>query len=495
VALLVIVGVLVGIGLVDRRDRDIPKPPSVPEEPGEDMAVPPMPVSPASSAASSTWYCPLGTGSGNDFVSKQTLVLANFGEEPRTATITILPEVTEPAQEPVEQEVELAPRTRQSVDTSGLTEARFTAALVEFDGGGVSVSESLEGQWGRDDSSCSTVAAPEWHVAAGSTKRGEHLLYTVFNPFSELVNVDITFETEDGTRRPGDLQPLIVPPRSVVAVSVGDIVTDREDVAATFRTRGGRVVVGRAIGYDDQEGVTGLAADLASPTPTETWFFPAGDKGEGIDEEVFVYNPTGDNATVTIQFVVDDPQATGPVPPIELSVGAHEVVVVGSPDEAWGQIPDGGHSIIIRSINEVPVVAERLLAFHDPQPADGAELTAGTPLISTELLLAGASVPGAELALLLLNPSTESIARVTVVLVADGEEEVVVDAHEIPPGERFVMGLSEAVGDREVALRISAEAPVVAEFTARSDDDPIEHYLTRLVPVDSRTEEPAPFGQ
>jgi hypothetical protein len=253
-------------------------------------------------------------------------------------------------------------------------------------------------------------------------------------------------------------------------------------------------VVGRAIGYDGQRDVTGLVADVASPTPTHTWFFPAGDKGEGIDEEVFVYNPTDENTTVTVQFVVDDPQATGSVPPIELSVGRHEVVVVGSPDEVWGQIPEGGHSIIVRSLDQVPVVAERLLAFRDPQPADGVELTAGTPLISTQLLLAGGSNPGTEMALLVLNPSTESIARVTVVAVGDGEESAIIEEHEIPAGERWVVGVSDLIGDREVALRLSAGAPIVAELTSRSDD-PEEQYLTRFVPVDGTYEEPAPFGQ
>src|SRR5690606_31556675 len=116
-------------------------------------------------------------------------------------------------------------------------------------------------------------------------------------------------------RTPEQFEGLVVPGQSVVARDIGEVVTRREHVSASVVARAGRLVVDRLQSYDGTEGVTGLTVTLGAPLPAETWFFPEGTVGEGVDERIVIFNPTDQRAEVDLEITVDDATLTGVIEP------------------------------------------------------------------------------------------------------------------------------------------------------------------------------------
>src|SRR5690606_5402620 len=101
--------------LVDRRDRD-----DGPLVTGDERATGPaaggfdrdlMPVVNDPAADSSTWYCPSGTGSGNDALTSQLLLVGNSTDDDRRSTVTLFPDEGERT----EHEIEVPAHQRVSV--------------------------------------------------------------------------------------------------------------------------------------------------------------------------------------------------------------------------------------------------------------------------------------------------------------------------------------------------------------------------------------------
>lgn len=159
-ALVVIPALLVGGLLVDRRDRgdepsvDIEG--EIDTEPGVELVDRDlMPVATAESAESSTWYCASGTGSGNDVITGQLVVVANVTDEPRSGSLTIFPNEGDRVEQPLVVEA----HSRVTLNTTSMTEAPYAAALVELDGGGVVVTQLVLGSTGRETSECASSAS------------------------------------------------------------------------------------------------------------------------------------------------------------------------------------------------------------------------------------------------------------------------------------------------------------------------------------------------
>lgn len=464
-----------------------------------------IPAAAPSKNLTSTWYCAGGTAT-DDGLADHVLLLANPTDEARQATITVLPgaiaaapvvvdeaaggettTTTAPADTttttaavppPEPTEVDLPAQSRIEVAVRDLVEAPLAAAIVEVDGGNVAIEHQItdlrEEGGGRATAPCSSTAAREWTFPWGVTLRGARELLVFMNPFPDDATVNIEFATDEGTRDTLRFQNFVVPGRSVVGAFIDEDVTRRAQVSAQVHVGSGRLVVDRIQTFDGTDpAYEGITLGLGAPTPAETWIFPDGKVDAGITEQIVVYNPSQDVATVDVEVRLDDPETNGVPEPFELTIppSRFSIVQLNEPDAETSEatpkrIPDGvAHTILVHSLNGVPVVAERVVTSSEPNTNLGIGATLGSPVAAPTWLFAGGGVSDErDEFLTFFNASTHTV-RFSVTALAGGQELALQDLQdlEIEPGGRRSIQLSAHAQREDLPLVVEADGPIVVE--------------------------------
>ncbi len=464
-----------------------------------------IPAATPEGTLTSTWYCAGGTATDDGFAD-HVLLLANPTAEAREATVTVLtggfapPPVardaaagedtttttapattttTEPVPEPPEpSEVELPPYSRVEVALRDLVQAPLASAIVEVDGGEVAVEHqvtSLAEGGGRATAPCSSTAARSWSFAWGVTARGARELLVFMNPFPDDATVTIDFATDQGTRQTLRFQNFVVPGRSVVGAFVDQDVLHNAQVSAQVEAGSGRLIVDRIQTFDGTDpAYEGITLGLGAPVPAEVWAFPDGIVAPGFTEQVVVFNPTEDVAEVEVEVRLDDPTTNGVPEPFELTIPPNRFSIVDlhEPDveateDVPKRIPDGvGHSMLVRSLNRVPVVAERVVTRSGSALTVGVSAVLGSPLAAPRwvLVAGGLSAERSEY-VSVLNGQADTTVTFRVSRFADGSlvpieglEEV-----ELEPGARHNLRLASFTDAEALPLVVTATGPVVVE--------------------------------
>jgi hypothetical protein len=423
-----------------------------------------LPSVSADDAIATSWYCAGGTATG-DGIAELSLVLANDAPRGASAEITFMGSAGKRAA----TEVDVPAHGRARLRASELIDTTWVGAVVEVRGGRVGVDREVSGPLGFDSSPCSRVAGDHWYVASGSTVRGAKEYLSVFNPFPDTASVNITFATDRGRRTPRSLRALTIPGRSVRVVEVGTVITNRSEIAATVVTRSGRVVVDRIQTYDGQgeaigsgEGANppeGLVSTAASPVRAPRWIFPAVRVTPGVATQIAVYNPGSQTAEVDVALTYQEPKRNPEVEPVALTIRPREEVVVDL-DEFAELLPDVDAWIDVRSLDGVPVVAERLSFFGEPASRTGASAPLGSPIAATEWMVTqGGATRSRSATVQVVNPGDTS-TRVTVITLDDGDRGVLESASVvIPAGDRRSLDLEGAGAAATVVVHSSK--PVV----------------------------------
>lgn len=511
IALVTIPALIAGLFVLDERQRDQRSVAT------EDVVIA-MPLYPEADAFGSTWFCAAGAvgATGADHL----ILLANPGDEEATAQITLFPAIpndrgTSEAGEPVETELVVPALTTGELSVFDLFDEVepellrlpevHVAALIETDSPLTAVSHEVSNSAGAGVGPCAATASSSWYVASGTTRRDARMVLSVFNPFPDRAVIDISFATDDGLRRPDAYVGIVIPGRSLVAIDAGIEVTRRDEVAANVQARTGRVVVEKTQIFTGEEGVDGTGVSLGAAEPRLQWFFPLGSGLPGEDSASFViYNPTDMVADVDLDVRLDDPSSGG-VEPFQLTIPAGQRVVVpvnlapGHPISEFqtvdtsARVPENApHWVSVRSFNQVPVVAERLLT-RSSTPGLGASTTPGAPIAAGRQILPLPPGPDTAVSLGILNPSSETIGRVTLYAIVDGEEMVVpeIDDVEVAPRRRLVVDLDE-IGVEADAIRVDASVPMIVE--AGGSGDPIVRWSAMTIPGAEFVAEPDLFS-
>lgn len=447
-AVVVLVGALAVMALLDIVDR----------APSTFGTVPAfaMPSADGSSALTSTWFCAASANVSGDRSGLRVLV-ANVGDEPRTGTVTWMPDGADAVVRPLE----VGPHDGVSLDADDAVSAGAVSAVVELDGGSVAVEHAVSTSDGSSVSPCSSSASNRWYLANGTTARDASEVLVLFNPFPGDAVVDISFSTDQGRDEPESLQGLPVPARSTTRVAVSEFVRRRNVVAATVATRTGRVVVDRLQRFDGTEGRRGLALTLAAPAPAEVWTFPSGRHDEGFIERWHVYNPGENDAVVIVEVTPDE----GEIPiPVERTVSAGGQLVIDAAEASV--VPAGvSHASAVRSINGVPVVVERQQSAMAPASRRGWSSMPGSPLVGRRwLLAAGSNDLDVSERLAIYNPGEEAV-RFTVSAQVDGRSQPVagLDDVELASLTRREVDMADVFDESPRPLVVEASAPVVVE--------------------------------
>ena len=463
-----------------------------------------FPMAPSPTALASTWFCAGGTADEEAFAD-HVITMLNTTDGALDVDVTAFPgsvaapapggeadelapdaeadaaaeepeeeveeePATDPASvsaEPVVRRIEIGPRSRARLALTDLVTAPVASALVESVGGGLVVEHEVSSIHGIDAKPCATGASDEWHFAWGTTAREARELLVLFNPFPDDAIVEGVFSTEDTVREPGRFAGgFVVPGRSTIGIDLGDDVTRRDEVAASLTTRTGRLVVDRIVRVNEDGGDRGLTVQLGVTEPQRTWIFPDGIASEDFRERFVVYNPTDELAEVEIDLRVDRPEENGIPAPVELSIapGSHATVDMNED----GRLPVGvPHSAVVRSANDVPVVAERVLSSLRTSGRRGLSVTTGSPVEATEWTFAAGSTeePSAE-SITIVNLDPQVLTEVDVVAVVGGQELPVADLQGVvvEAGERLNVDLTPQIANRDdLAVVVRATEPVVVE--------------------------------
>lgn len=413
-----------------------------------------MPVASPEDALSSSWFCP-GATADAAVVADVSVVVVNTTAHKASGTLTVVPSQGDPKQVPLAVEA----RSRASIRLGDVVASAFDAALVDLDQGGVAVEYQTTSANSISTAPCASSASSEWHLAEGSTERDDSMFLTLYNPFPDDAIVDLSFATDQGKAVPADDQGIVVKGGRLVVVNVGDHVRRRADIAVTALARTGRFVMGRLQLRAGPPGGASIA--LAAPSPSESWYFPDGLVTDGVSERYHLYNPSDHEAQVEIDLSLDQ----GSAEPFDLTVPAHDRISVNAQDEE--RIPRGvGHSAIVRSVNGVPVVAERSLTSAAPAPRTGIADLLGirAPATRWSFAIGGTSSTSDEW-LTVQNTDATKTVKFTVTVLAQGQTLDVdgLAGVEVPAGGRMAVRLTDHVSRPDLPLVVTATGPVAVE--------------------------------
>lgn len=471
-----------------------------------------IPAATPAGTLTSTWYCAGGTAE-DDGMADHVLLIANPSDEPREATITVLTggfapapaepppsaagststtattappttTTTEPVPEaPPPSKVEIPAYSRIEVVLRDLVKAPLASAIVEVDGGEVAVEHQItdlrdDQGGGRATAPCSSTAARTWSFAWGNTERGSRELLVFMNPFPDDATVSIDFATDEGIRQTLRFRNFVVPGRSVVGAFVDQDAQRNSQVSALVEAGGGRLIVDRiqlfSGGDVPNPALEGITLGLGAPVPAEMWAFPDGVVGPGTTEQIVVFNPSDAVAEVEVEVRLDDPSRNGVPEPFELTIAPrrYSVVDLHEPDveatpEAPKRIPDGvRHSALVRSLNGVPVVAERVLTKSDTDQNVGVAAILGSPVAAPRwMVVAGGVSEERQERLTIFNARSDQPVTFSVSVLADGELVPLTELGEVevPSGSRRTVLLGDVSDAQDLPLVVTATGPVVVE--------------------------------
>ncbi len=294
---------LLAAGLVDRAVRSRP----------EFSPATPASLAAPAGAESSNWYCAAGTGTPGG-AAGGTLYLVNVGPHVVTGKMTVVNESgdsgTLPVSVPAGGEITTVP--------GDVVHGNWLSSTVALDGGGVTVSEMVDGSQGWAEDSCASTTSPSWYFDSGSTGNGSTFYVSLYNPTTTVAVVDLTFVTPDGLSMPPPFEGLVLAPGRLVVAGVASYVQDQPSVSTIVQARSGRVVA-EEIEEHAVGGVSGLSLRLGSPAPESRWILPRTVNVAGGRTEMVVLNPSSAPQRVVVHIKL----ASGPVAPYVHEIPSH----------------------------------------------------------------------------------------------------------------------------------------------------------------------------
>lgn len=451
-----------------------------------------LPTAPGPSASGATWFCAPTTATGaDDGFAEGTVLLANAGDAEARATVSVVSD----AEEPTVEEVVVPAKTRLPLRLADLVTAEWAGAVIEVDQGDVAVDHLVRGPTGVALAPCAATPTDRAWFPVGATEAGAREVITVLNPFADDAVLSITFETEDGSRTPEDLEARVVPPRSIVVIELGDRVAVRREVATTVAVTSGQVVIERLQSYDGTGDRAGLALDGGAPRPAGAWWFPGVELADDRSASVVLVNPDRqDVSSVEVAVRVDGVDPADQPEPFEVEVAPGRYLVV--PLDRDGRVPVGSSTVSVRAVTGPPVVAELVGTSGQRDEAtgelvpDGFSLSSGSPVAAHRWVIPYGSLGGTDTATVsVVNPGG-SPARIRLVGAGDGRSAPAGDPVQVPAGGRVDLDVAGGAGLHPALFEVVSDEPVVVSRRFTLTTGELTDALA--IPVADRGVVPAP---
>jgi hypothetical protein len=411
-----------------------------------------MPVAAPAAAISSSWFC-AGPTAGPEPVETGRLVIANAGPRALTGTVRLIPSSGASAS----QVVRIGPADRLVVPESAPTGATYLGAVVDLDGGQAAVEQVVTGSEGTSSTACASAGGTSWYFPAGTTQEASSLSLELLNPYPDDAIADLSFTTDQGQEDPQDFQGIVVPAGTLFGLDLGSHLHGRITVATTVTLRVGRLVAfeTQTVATQTQDEIAaaptgtvpwppGVSVVQGTPSPGTSWWWPSGAASASATEQYVIYNPTGNEAQVSLGVDLDQ----GSADPFQVSVDPYGVAVVISNTES--RIPKGiGHGAWLQSTNGVGVVAERLVQASGSSGQTGDAQVLGSRLESGRWLVPGdGAADPVTSTLVVYNPGSEPVT-----VSISGQRSVSIAGH-----HRYV-----STGNSDGLMLVEAQGQVVVE--------------------------------
>jgi len=446
-----VVVLLLVMGLLDRAVQPSPAPP-----PGENLAA----VTAAVGAESSTWYCT--GGSGPSGIASPTLYFVNAKNTPALGTLTVVNDSGSQAS----IAVDIPAGSEVTAEPGSLEGGTWIAARVDFQGGGVTVSQLVQGTAGWATSPCATTTSTNWYFASGSTANGSLLYISLYNPTATDAVVDLSFATPSGIQQPAPFEGLVVEPGHVLVAGVASYVQNQDSVSATVVARSGRVVATELQQYTGST-QSGLSLRLGVLGPAGRWAFPRSVDVTGGDTSFTIFNPT--SAPEQVRAAMRIP--SGAIAPFQQSVPADSAWILNT--QTASRIPANADFTTTITATGAGVVVDRaVLASSAAAPpqwgavpgVSGPTIAAPTRtwIVPTPQLPASPPVAGATpYALAVQNPESTPVTVTFTLITPNGLKSLAaMPTRSLGPGQFFVIEQPAFARAETFAVRVHATGGV-----------------------------------
>jgi hypothetical protein len=337
----------------------------------------------------------------------------------------------------------LAANSRATLDAAAVLPNDEFATIVTTD---LPVYVERSMYFGHDGHSApgARQAARSWYLAEGSTVSPFDTWILLLNPNNVPTLAQMRFFSEDGSV----IEHIeLLPPLGRRSVYVNALF--RTSGFATQVTADQPIVVERAMYFD---GGQGGHDTLGTAEPGKNWYFAAGASRSGFDTWLLLENPGNTPANVRVSFMTDGGQVV-PQPVFVLPHARNSLYT----DPL---VPNGVYGMRIES--DQPIVAERAVYF-DSGRAGFDAVAVATP--AAEWFLPEGSTTGSfEEQLAVLNPQSQVVNVQVEYRPQDGDAPPP-QRFSIAPTTRMTLDVNPQVPDTNVALRVTADKPIVVERT------------------------------
>lgn len=316
------------------------------------LGAPTLPFVPSATFINSSWFCAGVPNTEGETGGSVTVV--NPTDTPLEGHLTVFSDDT--TAQVAERSFQVPARgTYRSVLAEVQPNGTYLSAMVEIAGGGGFVEQEADTTYGNAVSPCSNSTSSHWYFADNYTLSGSSEDLVITNPFPDDAILDFTFASNDGTRKPQNLQGFPVPGHSVVVVSEDNMPKDEAILAVHIAAERGRVVAGRAQRYLGER--SGYSLTLGAPAPSQEWWFADGEVGPDVAFERYsIYNPTDKDVTVTANVIgiENHPEFVGYRTDV---VPAGSVLSFTTAD--FDGFPEGRHGMAFSTESDASIVVER----------------------------------------------------------------------------------------------------------------------------------------
>jgi hypothetical protein len=317
---------------------------------------------------------------------------------------------------------------------------------------------------------CSDRASSHWYFAAGASTLGVDERLLIYNPFPDEAVVKVTFLTTLGEDAKGNLAKVPVSAKSFTVIRVNDFIRLERSLGVRIDAKRGRVVAWRMM-YDDPDGgPSGTQLSLGAAATSETWFFPEGGVGAGVEERISLVNPNEEEASVTVSLSSDD-RIIQPEGLVEIKVAPGESRTVDIGAGLTGAERDlGGVSVIVQSRNDVGIVAERTIRYDTSQIVGSASELGATRSADGWWLPPATLHPTTDI-VVIMNPGSVPATIDLEIVFRRGASKTpgALRGRELPPGGRLKIGIGRWTRLETTMIRVTSSAPVVAERVSYSE--------------------------
>lgn len=421
-----------------------------------------FPQAPGGSRISTSWFCP-GAAAG-DGLDSANVVLSNPGDTDLTASVSFLS--ADPAQSTT---VVVPARSQLDVDVLRGRTVGVVAPVVEIIGSVGTVEQELIYAAGDVTSQCVAQTSDTWFFADGFTAEGSTQRLVLVNPYPETAVVNVAVTTKAGRRTPGNLQGVVLPPRSVKSVSLSDAgATNESRIALEVVATTGQIIASRMQHYLGG-GRLGYSTTVGVPSALGEWWFTSGRTGAQVTEELVVFNPSSRAAQVNVSFfgvgitngVPIDQPTDAALPSQAVDIPAGGIVAINT--DSIADLPKGDHAMVVSSLNPARLVVEHVLSQRTNTSAFTA-IVNGIPagLLGTKWRIPAGLGKGARNAISILN-TTSVDGTFTLSAVGPGGVVDLPNFVNVPLGAASLVSLDVPDGVSDGEVIITASVPVAVQ--------------------------------